>query len=200
VLFSGRDDPTTTTTSSSTSSTTTSTTSTTTTTTTTTPPPTTTPTTAPTTTPPSAPAPAPPAAAPAPQPAPAPAPPASFCDGSGGAVLSAMNGDRAANGAAPLCGNSQLSGIAQNWANWMAAHGSLTHQDLNALIGSTPFSTIGENILVGPGNMSSAEMEVAWMNSPPHRANILSRSFSAAGVGIAFGADGRVWVAVDFGG
>jgi uncharacterized protein YkwD len=43
-------------------------------------------------------------------------------------------------------------------------------------------------------------MEVAWMNSPNHRANILSGAYSAAGVGIAIGADGQVWVAVDFGG
>jgi uncharacterized protein YkwD len=111
-----------------------------------------------------------------------------------------MNGDRAANGLAPLCGNAKLSGVAQNWANWMAAHGSLTHQDLNGLVGGLGFSTMAENILMGPGNMSATEMEVAWMNSPNHRANILSGAYSAAGVGIAIGADGQVWVAVDFGG
>jgi uncharacterized protein YkwD len=43
-------------------------------------------------------------------------------------------------------------------------------------------------------------MESAWMNSPSHRANILSGSFSAAGVGVAYDDRGQVWVCVDFGG
>jgi uncharacterized protein YkwD len=115
-------------------------------------------------------------------------------------VLAAMNGDRAANGLGALCGNGQLSGIAQNWANWMAANGSLTHQDLNGVIGSTGFSAMGENILVGPSSLSAGQMEAAWMASSEHRANILSGAYSAAGVGVAYSSDGRVWVAVDFGG
>jgi uncharacterized protein YkwD len=111
-----------------------------------------------------------------------------------------MNGDRAANGVGPLCGNGQLAGLAQNWANWMAANLSLTHQDLNGAIGGTPFNTMGENILVAPSTTSVGDWEAAWMNSSGHRANILSGAFTAAGVGIAYSNDGRVWVAVDFGG
>ena len=33
-----------------------------------------------------------------------------------------------------------------------------------------------------------------------HRADILNGAFTAAGVGIAYSPDGRVWVCVDFGG
>jgi uncharacterized protein YkwD len=172
----------------STSTTTTSTTTSTTTTTTTPPPP---------TAPPDTEAPAP---APAPVFTPPPPPAASFCDGSGAGVIDAMNGDRGANGLGALCGNGQLQGIAQNWANWMAQNASLTHQDLGSVISGTPFSAMAENILVGPGGMSVDQMESAWMQSAPHRANILSGAYSAAGVGIAYGGDGRVWVAVDFGG
>jgi len=111
-----------------------------------------------------------------------------------------MNGDRSANGLGALCGNAQLAGIAQSWANWMAEHGSLSHQDLGAVLGGTSFSTMGENILDGPAGMSPGAMESAWMQSAPHRANILNGAFRAVGVGIATGPDGRVWVAVDFGG
>jgi uncharacterized protein YkwD len=82
----------------------------------------------------------------------------------------------------------------------MAQNHSLTHQDLNAILSGTSFSTIGENILDGPGGMSVGQMEAAWMNSPPHRQNILSGAFSAAGVGIAYSSDGQIWVCVDFGG
>jgi uncharacterized protein YkwD len=36
--------------------------------------------------------------------------------------------------------------------------------------------------------------------STEHRANIFNGAFTAAGVGTAISADGRIWVAVDFGG
>jgi uncharacterized protein YkwD len=107
-----------------------------------------------------------------------------------------MNADRGSG----LCWNSQLGGFAQGWANWMAANNQLVHQSLGGLIGSTSFTTMGENILMGPANMSVAEMESTWMNSPGHRANILNGAFAAAGVGVAYDNNGQVWVAVDFGG
>ena len=152
-----------------------------------------------------------PAASPAPAPAapPAPAPveavpppavPAADCDGSRSAVIDAMNGDRAANGVGALCGNGQLAGFAQDWANWMAQNGSLTHQDLNRILAATTYNTIAENILDGAATLSPDQMESAWMQSPPHRENILNGTYRAAGVGIAYSPDGRVWVAVDFGG
>jgi uncharacterized protein YkwD len=107
-----------------------------------------------------------------------------------------MNADRGGG----LCWNNQLAGFAQGWAQTMAANQSLTHQNLNGLIGSTPFHAMGENILVGPAGMSVAQMENAWMNSSPHRANILNGAFHAAGVGVAYDSQGQVWVCVDFGG
>jgi uncharacterized protein YkwD len=124
----------------------------------------------------------------------------SACDGSGSAVIDAMNGDRAANGLGALCGNGQLAASAQAWANWMAQNQSLTHQNLSALLAGTAFNTVAENILDGPGGMSPADMEAAWMQSAPHRQNILNGAHTAAGVGIAYSSDGRVWVVVDFGG
>lgn len=146
-----------------------------------------------------------PAPAPAPAPEPAPAPPAAapMCSGgaggTAGAVLATMNGDRAANGLGSLCWNSQLGGIAQSWAQWMANNQSLSHQNLDAVLAGTSFMTMGENLLVGPAGMDAGSMEAAWMGSGAHRANILG-PFSAAGVGIAQGADGQWWIAVEFGG
>ena len=161
---------------------------------------------------PAPPEPAPPAPAPAAAsvsepspPPPAPAPPQvasspSVCGGSGSAILDAMNSDRAANGLGALCANSQLAGFAEGCANRMAQDGSLTHQDLGGLIGTTPFHAMGENIFVGPPGTSVAQMEATWMGSPGHRANILSGAFAAAASGIATSSDGRVWSCVDFGG
>jgi uncharacterized protein YkwD len=82
----------------------------------------------------------------------------------------------------------------------MAANNSLQHSNLQSSISQTNFSTMGENILVGPGSMTASAMESAWMGSAPHRANILSGAFSVAGVGTAIGSDGRIWVTVTFGG
>jgi uncharacterized protein YkwD len=180
------------------STSTTSTTSTTTSTTTTT---TTTPTPIPTTAEPTAPSSPPSTAVPTPvevvPPPPAPAP---VCDGGGSSVINAMNGDRSSAGLGQLCASAALNGFAQSWANWMAANQSLTHQDLGSVLGGTSFNTVAENILSGPGDMSVMQMEAAWMASPGHRQNILNGAFAAAGVGVASSSDGRVWVAVEFGG
>ena len=47
---------------------------------------------------------------------------------------------------------------------------------------------VGENIAWGLGRRSTPRaIGSAWMNSAPHRANILSGSFHAIGIGIAAG-------------
>ncbi len=111
-----------------------------------------------------------------------------------------MNVDRANAGLGGLCGSSALAGYAQSWANWMAQNQSLTHQDLGNVLAGTTFSSVAENILDGPGGMTTWQMESAWMASPPHRENILNGGYTAAGVGMATSSDGRIWVAVEFGG
>ncbi|MFN8028118.1 MAG: CAP domain-containing protein [Acidimicrobiia bacterium] len=118
-------------------------------------------------------------------------------------VLQAMNADRQANGVPPLQWSPKLANTAGNWAANESRVNSMYHQDLSALLYSPDYAgwyTLGENLLVGPGGMSVAQMEQAWMNSPAHRANILNRSFNAAGVGYVRGPDGRLWTVVDFGG
>jgi uncharacterized protein YkwD len=119
-------------------------------------------------------------------------------------VLDAMNWDRGANGVGGLTWSPKLSVLAGVWAGHLAAtNGGLVHQDLASLLGNGDFAeyhTMGENLLVGPGNMSAAQMESMWMNSPGHRANILSGAFNIVGVGRAWSLDGRIWVVVDFGG
>ena len=151
---------------------------------------------------PPAPAPAEPAA---PQPATeveqvAPATVSTGPSGLAGEILAAMNADRAANGLAPLSWNDELGDIAENWAGVIAQGNSLTHQDMNAMAARTGFAKTGENLLYAPAGYSAADMETLWMNSPSHRANILDPAFSMAGVGLATGADGSIWAAVDFGG
>jgi uncharacterized protein YkwD len=111
-----------------------------------------------------------------------------------------MNRDRSANGISSLCPDPQLTGIAAAWAASMATTHTFAHQDLYPLLSQTSFTSMGENILVGPGTMSTDQQEAVFMGSPDHRANILNPVFSAVGVGVASSTDGLIWVAVDFGG
>ena len=124
-------------------------------------------------------------------------------DGVQNGVLQAMNSDRQANGVPALQWSPKLANTAGGWADNEARVNNMYHQDLTALLYSSDYDgwyTLGENLIVGPGSMSVAQMETAWMNSPAHRANILNGSFNAAGVGYVRGPDGRLWVVVEFGG
>jgi uncharacterized protein YkwD len=119
------------------------------------------------------------------------------------ALFNSLNYDRAVNGLPPLTYSPKLSNQAGSWADQMSRVNALYHQDLGALLYSPDYAgyrTLGENILVGPGNMSAAGMEGAWMASPPHRANILSGAFNIVGIGYVRGPDGRLWAVQDFGG
>jgi len=137
-------------------------------------------------------------------PAAAAAAPTLGCDttegGIAGAVIAALNGDRVAMGAAPVCVNNQLVGFTESWAGWMAQNQSLTHQDLNALVAQTSFSSMSENLADGGGLDTADAIEQLWMNSSPRRANILKGSFTAVGVGVAYSGDGQAWVVADFAG
>jgi uncharacterized protein YkwD len=118
-------------------------------------------------------------------------------------LYNALNADRAANGLPRLTWSPKLANLAGSWAHTMSNANTLYHQNLSVLISSPTYAgyrTMGENILVGPGNMSPGSMEAAWMASPPHRANILSGAFNIVGIGYYRGPDGRIWAVQEFGG
>ncbi len=47
---------------------------------------------------------------------------------------------------------------------------------------------VGENLVWGSGGLSTpAELVQAWMNSPPHRANLLRSRFRDIGIGVVRG-------------
>jgi uncharacterized protein YkwD len=124
-------------------------------------------------------------------------------DSASAAVFRAVNQDRANAGLAPLSHSPKLTNLAGTWSWQMSQDNWLHHQDLAGVLYSPDyhaFSTLGENILVAPGHYSPEQLEAAWMNSPPHRSNILSRNFNVMGVGVFRGPDGRLWATVDFGG
>ncbi|MFN2614324.1 MAG: CAP domain-containing protein, partial [Actinomycetota bacterium] len=57
------------------------------------------------------------------------------------------------------------------------------------------WTMVGENVGVGP---DVATLHQAFIDSPEHRDNILERSYNQIGVGVAYGADGNIYVTEDF--
>jgi len=107
-------------------------------------------------------------------------------------LVDLTNFDRANQGLHGLATNQTLQQAAQLKANDMASAGYFAH---NSPDGKTPwywlgeagytFSYAGENLAVFFGD--SADVERAWMNSPGHRANILSSNFTEVGIATAEG-------------
>ena len=113
-----------------------------------------------------------------------------------------VNQSRAQHGLPRLAWNNQLGGLAADWSDHMAATGRFAHRDLRATMATaeySSFSRLGENILVGSCGTRAQDMQNAFMNSPSHRANILSSGFNVVGIGVTCSGDGRVWVTQNFG-
>lgn len=118
-------------------------------------------------------------------------------------VFARTNSDRAASGLGALQWNSQLSCLASSGNAQRASTGTFVHQDLTSAIRSSTYSsfrTLGENILRGPTSMTGDQMEDAWMNSPGHRANILSGAYRHLAIATTIGVDGRIYATTIFGG
>lgn len=97
-------------------------------------------------------------------------------------AFQALNHDRNVNGMGSLAYSEMLKNKAQGWANHLAAVGSLSHSNLTDGIYGC-WRSLGENVGYGP---SIGAVENAYMNSPGHRANILSWSFAYTGTGVAW--------------
>ncbi len=112
-------------------------------------------------------------------------------------IVTLVNTERAKAGLRPLAVSSCADRFAEDWSARMATTGSFAHRpDLGVLLSSCSASAVGENIVYG--NVSADEMMRMWMNSPGHRANILTARFTHIGVGAARTASGRVYGTQNF--
>lgn len=115
------------------------------------------------------------------------------------ATLCVLNKTRARHNLRPLQLNSKLSTAAGRHSRAMVRRRFFSHDSLDGAsfldrIRATGYLSgargwyVGENIAYGTGDRSSpSSIGAAWMNSPPHRANILRSSFREIGIGIASG-------------
>jgi uncharacterized protein YkwD len=115
------------------------------------------------------------------------------------ATLCVLNAERARHELGALRLNRGLSTAARRHSRAMVRERFFSHTSLNGatfvdriratgyLSGAQSWS-VGENIAYGSGSRSTPRsIGRAWMNSPGHRANILSESFRQIGIGIASG-------------
>jgi uncharacterized protein YkwD len=119
------------------------------------------------------------------------------------ALVEAHNKVRAEEKLPPLKANDKLKLAARDHARDMAEHTHLTHDGSD---GSDPgkrikrtgyvFKGYGENVAVG--QEAVAEVMRTWIESPPHRENILG-DFTEMGGAVAKGPDGENYWCVDFG-
>ena len=117
------------------------------------------------------------------------------------ALFDAANHDREARGLRPLRWDDALARAAQQHALRMAQMHAISHQfpgepelAARASAAHARFSRVSENVAEGP---VAAEFHAQWMNSPPHRENLLNPELDSVGIAVAEGV-GQYYGVEDF--
>jgi uncharacterized protein YkwD len=111
-------------------------------------------------------------------------------------IVRRMNAIRTARGLRALRVSRQLSAAAAYHTNQMGLRGFFEHESANGAEFWKRIErfypsrrahswSVGENILWGSPEISASSAVREWMQSPPHRANILSREWREVGLGAA---------------
>lgn len=118
-------------------------------------------------------------------------------------VLAIVNRERADNGCGSVVINNDLAEAARLHSQDQGEHTNMSHtgSDGSSFVDRARRAgydnPIGENVAMG--YETPAAVMDGWMNSAGHRANILNCDAKAMGVGVATGADGRLYWTQVFG-
>jgi uncharacterized protein YkwD len=113
-------------------------------------------------------------------------------------IVELTNHQRAENQAPPLEASEPLMTAARFHSREMAAANNMAHSLQGSALPTLTdradavrytWSGLGENIAYNQADASS--VVASWMNSPPHRRNMLDPSFTDIGVGLAWNARGE---------
>lgn len=119
-------------------------------------------------------------------------------------MLEFMNAERAARGLSPLARDSRLDALAQSWANKMAAARSMYHPSPPQAMSGAGYRSGAQNLAWHDTVLTGAWAHNFWMNSAPHRKNILDPAFTHTGIAMACNPSGGrypyVFATVEFGG
>jgi uncharacterized protein YkwD len=111
-------------------------------------------------------------------------------------TLCLLNNERAAAGLAPVAEQQQLTQASADFSALMVQQRFFAHVSPGGVDLTTRLTTagylgrpgswmVGENIAWGESYLATpANIVKAWMNSPPHKANILNGDFEEIGLGI----------------
>lgn len=110
--------------------------------------------------------------------------------------LSALNSARQAQGQPPLTIDPRLTKAAQDHACDMAVNLKMSHQgsdgsDLRTRLDRAGVAGAAWAENAGTGLNGAAEIVAGWMQSPPHRANILTARMTHAGLALSRDVTGR---------
>jgi uncharacterized protein YkwD len=133
-------------------------------------------------------------------------------------LLARVNAVRRSHGLRPLGASRPLSVAADYHSRQMIKHGFFEHESrgggafwrrIERFYASRGFRAweVGENLAYGSPDLASAETVRMWMNSPGHRANLLSRRWREIGLAVVhvelaggtFGGGPVTVVTADFG-
>ncbi len=116
-------------------------------------------------------------------------------------LVELINQERATEGLPPLAVDERLTMAARQHTELMVKHGGLSHQfdgepslQTRAADENLRSDRLAENVGL---EMDAPGIHAGFMNSPPHRANILSPNYNAIGVGVMRNGD-RLYATEDF--
>ena len=118
-------------------------------------------------------------------------------------IFSLINRERARSGLSALTWNPDLAGLARDYSQTMAREGFFDHIDGqgNSVVERAKharirgWQKIGENLFECEPTSELASLAMrGWMHSPTHRDNILDPEWRATGIGIAYAANGDIYV------
>ncbi len=109
-----------------------------------------------------------------------------------------INRVRAANGLRPIrrvipC----LDGLSENWGKRMVDEGLWEHRDQSSVVSACRLSWTGETL--ARGAFTPASLVNMWMESPPHRAILLTSRARLAGIDVRRGANGQYAAVLNLG-
>lgn len=111
-----------------------------------------------------------------------------------------LNAERAKRGLSQLVVSPGLSTVAQRWSEYQRSKDQMSHNPRTKYQIPKGWSRWGENVAWASGYASNASaIHVGWMESPPHRANMLQPQYTHIGIGFASSPDGTAYATQVFG-
>lgn len=111
-------------------------------------------------------------------------------------VLTSVNTTRRQHGLAALHLAPCPERMSARWAEHLVPTGGLYHQSMTGLLRRCGARYVGENL--ARGFSDPQDLVQAWMDSPAHRAVLLSPTPRTVGISVRMGTDGQWVTAADF--